>query len=229
MANHPNRARSGHLPGHIRDTFLEAIEAFVDDDAGKLVRYEIHYRERLISIAEACRLVWNCTDILSGTVLRELQDCLRTSLFGNTYAAAAQAIFNDLRADGRVDAETDIARRQRYDALDAAWRDLEGWALSKHFSKNQPDPRVPRQMACMFAMKLVEDWRHDRLERAGDQIDELLEAVCRAEEALPPMLPGTSGESAPNTCTPACPYANLGRSRALPRAIACRYWGSAAS
>jgi ferric-dicitrate binding protein FerR (iron transport regulator) len=41
-------------------------------------------------------------------------------------------------------------------------------------------------------MSLVEDWRHDRLVRSGSQLEELVEAVCRAEDAISAMVPGTS-------------------------------------
>ena len=71
MSNHPHRAaRHGHLLGHIRDSFAQAIDAYIDSEPGAplpLVPYEIRYRERMISIAEACRRVWNCTDFLPGS------------------------------------------------------------------------------------------------------------------------------------------------------------------
>jgi hypothetical protein len=129
--NHPNRSpRHSHLPGHIRDTFIQAINAFVDSEPGTplpLVPYEIHYRERLISIAEACRLLWHCNDILPGNTFDALRDCLKSPPETQTYAAAAQALLRELQIAGQVDSPADIARRQLYDALDADWRNLEGW------------------------------------------------------------------------------------------------------
>jgi hypothetical protein len=78
MTNHHRnrgRRRYGHLPGHIQDAFLEAVEAFEDwNPSGPLsparVGYEIRHRPQQISVAEACGLVWGCTDILPGTVYR---------------------------------------------------------------------------------------------------------------------------------------------------------------
>jgi hypothetical protein len=35
MTNHPNRTpRHGHLPGHIRDAFEQAIDAYIDSEPG---------------------------------------------------------------------------------------------------------------------------------------------------------------------------------------------------
>lgn len=192
MTNHPNRApRSGHLPGHIRDTFLLAVDAFIASDTGEplpFVPYEIRYRERLISVAEACRLVWNCTDILPGDIFRELQDCLRTPPVSQTYAAAAQAILNDLRASGTVDAEADIARRQRYDVRDAAWRDLEGWIFAERYEAphNDHNERLfARTKARLAAQHLVEKWRSGHtLQDETKPIDKLLQAVLLAEDAI---------------------------------------------
>jgi hypothetical protein len=59
--------RHGHLPGHIRETFLAAIEAYEQTPSGQRpprIPHQINYRERQISIAEACGLVWGCTDIM---------------------------------------------------------------------------------------------------------------------------------------------------------------------
>jgi hypothetical protein len=59
----------GHAPGHIRDTFLEAVEAYANWEPGSTaptVTREINYVPHEIGLADACRLVWNCTDVLPG-------------------------------------------------------------------------------------------------------------------------------------------------------------------
>lgn len=102
MRNHPNRApRSGHLPGHTRDTFLRAIEVFADSEPGAplpLVPYEIQYRVRLISLAEAARLVSRCDDTLPGLAFERLRNCLRDPPADQSYGAGGRAMLAELRA-----------------------------------------------------------------------------------------------------------------------------------
>ena len=128
--NHPNRARRryGHLPGHIRDAFLEAVEAFEDwNPSGALsparVGYEIRHRPRQISVAEACGLVWGCTDILPGMVYRTLTEDLDIDLKRQTYAAAAHAILHYLKGHAAgVDPAADARLKRMYDKRDEMWR-----------------------------------------------------------------------------------------------------------
>jgi len=64
------RLLGGHAPGHVRDAFLAAIEAFYHWDDGEpepTVPFEINYEPVEIPISKACGLVWNCTDILPGS------------------------------------------------------------------------------------------------------------------------------------------------------------------
>jgi hypothetical protein len=66
----------GHAPGHIRATFLEAVEAYVNWSAGDqtpTVTREIRYEPHQIGLADACRLVWNCTDVLPGQSFNALK------------------------------------------------------------------------------------------------------------------------------------------------------------
>jgi hypothetical protein len=69
----------GHAPGHIRATFLEAVEAYANWSPGDhppTVAREIRCEPHQISLADACRLVWNCTDVLSGHAFNALtRDC----------------------------------------------------------------------------------------------------------------------------------------------------------
>ena len=100
------RRRSGHAPGHIRDTFLEAIEAYdgwYRSGGGQLptVTREIRYEPHQISLTEACGLVWNCTDLLSGHAFDTMTDICEEQdvpLRRRTYAAAAEAMLTMLKA-----------------------------------------------------------------------------------------------------------------------------------
>jgi hypothetical protein len=90
--------RHGHAPGHVRDMFLEAVEAYNAWEAGEpepTVEYEIGYVPRPIPISRACGLLWNCTDILPGTAFDGLEWC-GVSPKPRTYAAAARAMKREI-------------------------------------------------------------------------------------------------------------------------------------
>src|SRR5207249_8492971 len=75
--NYFGNRRGGHCPGHVRDTFLAAIEAYLDWSPGEpepTVEHEVGYVPRQIPISAACRLVWNCSDCLPGQVADQLLD-----------------------------------------------------------------------------------------------------------------------------------------------------------
>jgi hypothetical protein len=83
---------TGHFPEHIRDTFLEAVDAFrAWDGEGDepVVTLEVDFEQRQIPISMAARLVWNCTDILPDWAFDELEEL---GLRGRTYARAAQTM-----------------------------------------------------------------------------------------------------------------------------------------
>jgi len=85
--------RYGHAPGHIRDTFCGAVEAWYhwrEGDPEPTVEYEINYVPRQISISRACRLLWHCTDIVPGDLFGLVKDDL--DVRRQTYAAVAQAM-----------------------------------------------------------------------------------------------------------------------------------------
>ena len=89
------RLRNGHAPGHIRETFLSAVDAFLEWKVGEplpTVEFEIRYVPRPISIMKACGLVWNCTDIMPGTSFDILKDDARLEMKSRTYAACARAM-----------------------------------------------------------------------------------------------------------------------------------------
>ena len=73
--------RYPHLPGHIRDAFHAAVEAFGEWDDGEpvpFVDFEVDGRGRRISLAQACGLVWGCTDMLEGDTGRHQLGARRT-------------------------------------------------------------------------------------------------------------------------------------------------------
>lgn len=83
----------GHAPGHVRDTFLAAVKAFMawnDGEAEPTVGFEVDYVERQIPISKACSLVWHCTDIIPGLDFDQLADVL--DIKRRTYAACARAM-----------------------------------------------------------------------------------------------------------------------------------------
>src|SRR5215218_9176995 len=66
MSNY-RTGNGGHATAHVRDTFLEAVEAFASwsgNGPEPTVDYEVGYGPRRITLTEACGLVWNCTDTL---------------------------------------------------------------------------------------------------------------------------------------------------------------------
>lgn len=83
--------RSGHAPGHVRETFLSAIDAFMSWNSGEpqpTVEYEVGYVPRQIPISEACGLLWNCSDIMPRIEFNELADVLDIKLTRHAMRAA---------------------------------------------------------------------------------------------------------------------------------------------
>ena len=94
MTNYAYGRRGGHAPGHIRDTFLRAVDAFEaweDGEPEPTIEHEVHYEPRQISLTQACGLVWNCSDILPNLVVSQLDGC-NVSFNRVSYAAAARAM-----------------------------------------------------------------------------------------------------------------------------------------
>jgi len=96
------RARwAKHAPGHIRDMFLAAIEAFMEWNEGEpepTVTYEVDYEPREITISEACGLLWNCKDILPGGDYSWLTGHAGLEIKRQTYAAAARAMLEAIKS-----------------------------------------------------------------------------------------------------------------------------------
>jgi len=91
--------RSGHAPGHVRDCFLSAINAWLQwNERGQepTVEFEIDYEPRPITLSKACGLVWDCTDILSRDDV-DLLEGAGLEMKSQTYAAAARALLGRLK------------------------------------------------------------------------------------------------------------------------------------
>lgn len=94
------KLRNGHAPGHVRNAFLAAVEAFVSWEVGEpepTVEFEVNYEPRPIAISRACGLVWNCTDIIPGLEFNELRDGVGLEIGRRTYAACARAMMASIR------------------------------------------------------------------------------------------------------------------------------------
>ena len=97
MTNY-TRGNGGHAHGHVRDAFLDAIEAYrgwrpgrPEPTAALRSPQAVTLRtDHELSLAAACGLVWNCTDILPGIDFGLLVDC-GVEPKSRTYAAAARA------------------------------------------------------------------------------------------------------------------------------------------
>jgi hypothetical protein len=100
--------RGGHCPGHVRDTFLAALDAYSEWHPGEhepLVEFEVNHQQRQIPISKACGLVWNCSDILPGDSVDELDDDIKEEIRHRTYGAVARAIYARLKDDPPVASE----------------------------------------------------------------------------------------------------------------------------
>lgn len=91
-----NNARGGHCPGHIRETFLQALDAYLERDGcapEPTVELEVGYNPRPIAISKAAGLVWSCSDILPGDAVTAIEGSdLRDRVRRYTYAGAARAM-----------------------------------------------------------------------------------------------------------------------------------------
>jgi hypothetical protein len=98
--------RTGHAPGHARDTFAAVLawDSWDGELPEPVVPFEVHYEPHLIPISRACALVWNCTDALPGDEYGYLRD-VGLPMRQSTYAAAARALLADIK---RLHREQDV-------------------------------------------------------------------------------------------------------------------------
>ena len=160
-ATHPRHAkrRYGHLPGHVRDSFLQAIESYeATGPAEKPPRipFEVKYRDRTISVAQACGLVWRCTDAMPGMVFDGLCGILDEPPKRRTYAAAAKALLVQMKALDQVDAGFDARLSHLYDQRDALRDRLE--AVIATAQGYDLDTDLGRWQPAAAASKAVEAW-----------------------------------------------------------------------
>jgi hypothetical protein len=84
--------RNRHFPDHFCATFLDAIDAIYYWGEGPMPT--VNCQRCQISLAEACRLVWHCTDLLPGIHRMQLAEIGETCGIElserQTYATAAR-------------------------------------------------------------------------------------------------------------------------------------------
>jgi hypothetical protein len=85
-------ARSGHAPGHLREAFLEALEAYYDSPGGAQARADL---------LAACGPLWKCTDVLPGGDCDLVRDIVNDDRRGFSYAVAARRIYATLAPSNR--------------------------------------------------------------------------------------------------------------------------------
>lgn len=89
MSTNTARLQGGHLAGHFRETFSNALEA-VCRRRGRAPFPKIEFDGRKISVADACGLVWNCTDALPSADASMIE--MLTDRRAGSYAAAARRL-----------------------------------------------------------------------------------------------------------------------------------------
>ena len=93
-----NPSRGGHAPGDVRDSFLQALEAYETWQYGEPEPL-IELRGRKVTISHLCGLVWNCADVLPVSARNALTDGIETDPFSPpiiTYAQGARLLKESL-------------------------------------------------------------------------------------------------------------------------------------
>ena len=87
-----------HYPGHLRDTFVRAFEAFIETggDPDAPVMHEVNYEETTITLRKAAGMMMHCTDTLPGMLYDELEGVFGSS-FRSSYAGAGFAMLRSFR------------------------------------------------------------------------------------------------------------------------------------
>jgi hypothetical protein len=151
--------RHGHVQGHIRDTFLAAIDAYIEAEPGSpapRIPFQVKYRDRRISIAEACRLVWTCTDIMPIQEFEYLVGHLDTTPGSRTYAAAARTLLREIRDNHVVDDGADAKLKRMYDERD---RDIDRLASMIAAERSgDENERARHALAEADAQMLMDKW-----------------------------------------------------------------------
>src|SRR5258706_15004075 len=129
----------------------------------------MRYRTRSISFADACGLVWGCTDILPGHVFRTLTEDVELDIKRQTYAAAAHAMLHYLKSrPNGVTAVADQRIKRLYDKRDELWDRLEIMIGVRDLGK----PPAELDWIERAKVRLVADRAIEALEDAGDSFEE---------------------------------------------------------
>ena len=94
------KLRNGHAPRHVRETFGEAVEAFLAWKPGEpepTVAFEVDQEATQIPISRACTLVWDCTDIVPNRLFFSVTKGAGLDVETRTYAACARAMHADIK------------------------------------------------------------------------------------------------------------------------------------
>jgi hypothetical protein len=94
-----------HYPGHVREAFVRAIDAFIEwhpDKPEPIIELERQYVPYPIPFSALCRKLWRCSDILPGMAVKELLYA-GLEMRSRTYAAAAQAMLAHLNEHKTID------------------------------------------------------------------------------------------------------------------------------
>lgn len=80
-----------HAPSGVRQVFEDALEAVSAWKPGRpLPSVNVHGRD--VGLDDVCRLVWNCTDMLSGRNWQHIEDLGANQQQIHTYASGARAL-----------------------------------------------------------------------------------------------------------------------------------------
>ena len=84
--------RGGHAPGHLRDAFVDAVDAYAAWKTGE-PEPVVDLGGANIPVSRVFGMLWCCTDVLPGHLADTVNDHLRGErLRRHTYAAAARAL-----------------------------------------------------------------------------------------------------------------------------------------
>jgi hypothetical protein len=81
----------------VHRTFEEVVEEWCGWKPGK-PEPTVEFQKRAIPLSEACRMAWNCSDILPGHLFNQLRDD-ELPMRSSTYAAAARAMLGVMRGE----------------------------------------------------------------------------------------------------------------------------------
>jgi hypothetical protein len=71
-------ARGGHAPGHLREAFCAAVDAYAAWEADDPIpEVEVGYNEVPMRIDDVFGLMWNCTDVMPGILGQQIGDLAR--------------------------------------------------------------------------------------------------------------------------------------------------------